>query len=391
MGVSGLLDLIKKKSDNVAVVERDFLHFAGMVVGIDTSLLVHRMGAGTRSTGQDMLNAEGGLTSHLNGIAYKILKFLENGMTPIFVFDGKPIDLKNNTTKSRESKKAAAKEKMVSAEGDDYVTCFRQSFAPTQKDYMELQIMLDLMGIPYIMAPEEADPVLAWLSTRKDKHGNRFIKGICSEDIDMLAFGAPYLFKNMFQAMKDNSKVSVISLRTTLSKMRMNMNQFVDMVVLMGCDYCERIPTVGPAKAYSTIVAKKNLSGALAQLQEESKKTTSKIKIDPQNAECMHSAAKYFKNVLEDLDNNDKFVVTYHNIRLRQYQEDAFLNFMCVKHNFDVSRIQTMVRRLAACYDKMKVTRQNKVKAHKMIDTDMDLTSPTVEDYEFLSSSSDSA
>ena len=126
---------------------------------------------------------------------------------------------------------------------------------------------------PYILAPEEADPVLAWLATRKDKRGNRIIKGVCTEDIDIVVFGAPYVFKNMFSAMSEKgTKVSVISLRTTLSKMNLSMDQFVDMSVLMGCDYCTRIKTVGPKKSYDLIRCKKNLKGAVEYLKSEAKK-----------------------------------------------------------------------------------------------------------------------
>jgi flap endonuclease-1 len=385
MGIPGLPKLISNITDGEAMKQYEFSHFNGMTVGIDTSILVHRTGIGIRGSGQDMTNAAGGLTSHLNGIFYKILKFLENNMTPIFVFDGQPSHLKNKTIKKRTDDKLIATEKLSTVTDEkDYITCFKQSFCPSKDDYVELQIMLDLMGIPYILAPEEADPVLAWLSTRKDKRGNRIIKGVCTEDTDIMVLGAPYVFKNMFGAMSSkNTKVSIMSLRTTLSKMNLTMDQFVDMSVLMGCDYCDRIKTIGPKKSYDLIRSKKNLAGATEYLKNEAKKNK-KIDIDKKNIECMFEAADFFKKALDDLDNNDDFVVTNHNIRLRTYQQDELLNFMCVKHNFDTIRIQSMIRRLSIYYNKMNVTRPNKTKVHEMINSE-------TSDYAFLSSDSESS
>jgi len=383
MGIPGLPALIKSVTDDEAIKLHSFKHFRGMTVAVDTSILVHKISIGVRSSGKDMTNLEGGLTSHLNGIFYKILFFLENNMTPIFVFDGKPPDLKNRTLNKRKECKIIASDKLkTTIDEEEYVKCFQKSFTPTKNDYLELQIMLDLIGIPYVQAPGEADPVLAWLALRKDKTGNRYVKGVCSNDTDVLTLGAPYMFKNMFESMSktSNEKVSVISLRATLAKMEFDMDQFVDLCTLMGCDYCERIKTVGPKKSYNLIRSKKNLEGAINQLKIEATKND-KIIIDKKNIKCMFEANKYFKNVLNDLDNNDDFVITEDNLKLRSFQYDELIDFMCVKHNFDVIKIQSMIKRLSIYYGNMNITRPNNKKVHKIL-------KQRSEDYAFLSSES---
>jgi len=157
------------------------------------------------------------------------------------------------------------------------------------------------------------------------------------------------------------------------------MDQFVDMSVLMGCDYCDRIKTIGPKKSYDLIRSKKNLSGAIEYLKIEAKQNE-KIVVDKKNVKCMFEATIFFKTALDDLDNNDDFIITNHNLRLRTYQHDELLNFMCVKHNFDTIKVQSMIRRLSVYYNKMKVTRANKTKVHEMINSE-------TSDYAFLSDS----
>ena len=140
------------------------------------------------------------------------------------------------------------------SENDEYIKNFKQTFQLKKKDIDEAQILLDLMGIPYIVAPNEADVICTWLAARYDSNGKRYVKGVCSDDSDMLALGAPYLFKNMFHYMNKNKQVTIISLNKTLIHMNLSMDQFTDMCVLLGTDYCDNLKGIGPKKAYNLIL-----------------------------------------------------------------------------------------------------------------------------------------
>ncbi|MHA1456035.1 MAG: hypothetical protein ACTSR5_08650 [Promethearchaeota archaeon] len=67
-----------------------------------------------------LMDLEGNVTSHLSGLFYRNIKFLEYNIKPIYVFDGKPPELKLDTINERRKIKAEAKEKMIKAqeEGD---------------------------------------------------------------------------------------------------------------------------------------------------------------------------------------------------------------------------------------------------------------------------------
>ena len=162
MGIRGLPKWIKDIAGSYAISEHKFSRFAGMTVAVDASLMIHLTVIAIRSSGKDMVNNRGQLTSHLHGLFYKILTFLQNGMTPIFVFDGKPPDIKSNTLNQRLEKKLRAEEELKSLDtnSEEYVKQFKKTFKPSKQDIIEAQIMLDLMGIPYIAAPGEADVVV---------------------------------------------------------------------------------------------------------------------------------------------------------------------------------------------------------------------------------------
>ncbi len=47
--------------------------------------------------GTPLMDHKGRVTSHLSGILFRMVNFLEKGIKPAFVFDGKPPYLKNAT------------------------------------------------------------------------------------------------------------------------------------------------------------------------------------------------------------------------------------------------------------------------------------------------------
>ena len=105
MGIKGLPKLIKDIAGDAAIKSYFFSKFKGWNVSVDASLMIYQTVIALRSTGKDMKNNRGDLTSHLHGLFYKILLFLQNNMVPIFVFDGKASDMKNKTLEKRRYEK----------------------------------------------------------------------------------------------------------------------------------------------------------------------------------------------------------------------------------------------------------------------------------------------
>ena len=111
MGIDGIIKVIKaesKKSIKAYHLDR----FDGMTVAVDASIMIYQTVLAVRKGGTDLTNEKGGLTSHLKGILTKIIMFLRHRITPIFVFDGKPPELKEGTLEERREKRRKAEEEL---------------------------------------------------------------------------------------------------------------------------------------------------------------------------------------------------------------------------------------------------------------------------------------
>lgn len=58
----------------------------------------------------ELKDVDGNLTGHLVGLFHRTVQFMENGVKPIWVFDGKPPDLKAGELEKRKALKQAAEE-----------------------------------------------------------------------------------------------------------------------------------------------------------------------------------------------------------------------------------------------------------------------------------------
>ncbi len=61
------------------------------------------------------MDRRGRVTSHLSGILFRMANFMEKGIKPIFVFDGKPPDLKKTTIDERRKIRDIADERWKEA------------------------------------------------------------------------------------------------------------------------------------------------------------------------------------------------------------------------------------------------------------------------------------
>jgi hypothetical protein len=96
--------------------------YFGRKVAVDASMSIYQfLIAMQRPDGTNMLtNDAGEVTSHITGLMFRTTKMLEVGIKPVYVFDGKPPDLKKGTLDDRREKRQEADEALAKAkeEGD---------------------------------------------------------------------------------------------------------------------------------------------------------------------------------------------------------------------------------------------------------------------------------
>ncbi|OLN84374.1 DNA repair protein rad13 [Colletotrichum chlorophyti] len=110
----------------------------------------------------------------------------------------------------------------------------------TQVMVTECQALLRLFGIPYITAPMEAEAQCAELVRLG------LVDGIVTDDSDIFLFGGTRIYKNMF----NSNKFVECYLSSDLEKeLSLSRDQLIAIAQLLGSDYTEGLPGVGPVTA----------------------------------------------------------------------------------------------------------------------------------------------
>lgn len=136
----------------------------------------------------------------------------------------------------------------------------RRNVKVTTKHNDDCKKLLSLMGVPWIQAPSEAEAQCAALV----KEGYAF--AAASEDMDTLTFGSNILLRHLTLSEAKKMPIVEIHLDKVLSGLSLSMNQFVDLCILLGCDYCDNIKGIGPVKALNLIKTLGSLENILPSL-----------------------------------------------------------------------------------------------------------------------------
>ncbi|KAH7106359.1 hypothetical protein BKA62DRAFT_686909 [Auriculariales sp. MPI-PUGE-AT-0066] len=116
----------------------------------------------------------------------------------------------------------------------------RDSEDITQQMTSQIMVLLRLFGIPYITAPMEAEAQCATLVELG------LCDGVITDDSDVFLFGSPRVFKNMF----NQSKTVEVFLATDLVRdLGLDRDKLIRLAYLLGSDYVEGLPGVGPVLA----------------------------------------------------------------------------------------------------------------------------------------------
>src|SRR5277367_2721903 len=176
-----------------------------------------------RSEGQVLMNESGETTSHLMGMFYRTLRIVDNGIKPLYVFDGAPPKLKSGELAKRFQRKAVATDGLEEAKetgtAEEVEKFSRRTVRVTREHNEECQRLLKLMGVPYIIAPTEAEAQCAVLA-RAGK-----VYAAASEDMDTLCFDSPILLRHLTFSEQRKEPIQEIHLEKVLSGLNMERKQ----------------------------------------------------------------------------------------------------------------------------------------------------------------------
>ncbi|KAI9465016.1 PIN domain-like protein [Lactarius psammicola] len=267
MGIKGLTALISEHAPK-AIREHDIKNLFGRKVAIDASMSIYQFLIAVRQRdGEMLMNEAGETTSHLMGFFYRTIRIVENGIKPAYVFDGKPPELKAGVLakrfERREEAKADGEEAKETGTAEDVERFSRRTVKVTREHNEECRRLLRLMGIPVVIAPSEAEAQCAELA----RGGKVYAAG--SEDMDTLTFNAPILYRHLTFSEAKKEPISEINLKLALEGLKMEMSQFIDLCILLGCDYLEPIKGIGPKSALKLVREFGGLEGIVEHLREK--------------------------------------------------------------------------------------------------------------------------
>jgi len=251
MGIKGLKKLI---ADHAPSAFRDHAleSYFGRRIAVDASMHIYQFMAVVGRQGDQLLtNDAGEVTSHLLGMMYRTARLLESGVKPVYVFDGKPPQMKSDELAKRGAARHSANQQLKEAKerGDaEAIEKFsKRTIRVTREHNEECKRLLRLMGVPILEAPCEAEAQCAELC----KGGK--VYSVATEDMDCLTFGSTRQSRNMMAPQSQKKDIQEFDVAKVLEGLEVTMEQFVDICILCGCDYCGTIRGIGPKKSLDLI------------------------------------------------------------------------------------------------------------------------------------------
>ncbi len=318
-------------ADIIIAHETSLKDLKGRVIAIDAyNALYQFLSIIRQPDGTPLRDHEGRVTSHLSGLLYRTANYMAEGIKPVYVFDGRPPDLKMRTVEERMKIRMQAKaewEKALKMGDVEEARIKAQQASYLSKDMVkEAKKLLDYMGVPWIQAPSEGEAQAAYMAARGDAYAS------ASQDFDSLLFGTPRLVRNMAITGKRklprkrvyvDVKPEIILLEENLKALGITRKQLVDIGILVGTDYNPGVKGVGPKTALKLIKKYGNLEGVLREKGIE--------------IENYDSIRDIFLNPPVTKD----YTLLWKNV-----DEDGLLAFLCEEHDFSKDRVRSALEKL---------------------------------------------
>jgi flap endonuclease-1 len=292
--------------------------------------------------GSLLTDRQGRVTSHLSGLLFRNIILIENGIHPVYVFDGKPSKLKQDELERRREfrDKAEKQWKRALTEGrmEDAYKLAQASSRLTTEMIEESKRLLSAMGIPIIQAPSEGEALAAQMA----REG--LVWASASQDNDSLLYNCPRMIRNLVGRRVPRSKKQkeilpeLIELDQNLRRLKITREQLIDLAILVGTDYNAKVPGVGQKTALKLIKE----HGTLEKIVSETD-----ITVDFPYQEIRAIFLKPEKMEVREIE-------------LSQPDFDDLTLILSTEHDFNLERVKKAIRRLENATLKIKASREQK-------------------------------
>jgi flap endonuclease-1 len=289
MGIKDLTKFLRDKKINCFVQNYPLSNLSGYRIGIDANNFLFVQGAGLHKDAvfktvdviDEGVDREVLLQKLYLRVLNNLIIFMNNGITPILVFDGTAEIEKTTEREKRKEDRIKRNNKIkeyqdemnkipihlrnVKNLGNVPKDLWEQAIRYTElekevKKLMSTQvsvfrdeidavkILLSSLGIPCITAEAEGEMFCAEMAVGLQTAATY------STDSDCLALGVQFYFDSITGSKKGHGGfISGTTLGPILETLELSMDEFRDFCILLGTDFNERIPGYGPAKGYALI------------------------------------------------------------------------------------------------------------------------------------------
>jgi len=314
MGVLNIGELIAPKGTNLEAL-------SGKIVAIDAyNTLYQFLSIIRQPDGTPLQDSSGRVTSHLSGLIYRTTNIMEKGIRPIFVFDGKPSELKAAVIKARSERRAEARRKWEEAKVLFPDEAFKYAQASARIDARiveDAKTLLTYLGIPCVQAKTEGEAQAAYMAQRGDA------ELVSSQDYDSLLFGAPVMIRNL-SAPRRKAQPEVVSLKALEEKLGITREELVDIGILIGTDFNPGVKGIGVKTALKLIKKHHSIERLLAESEIE----------EIENYE-------FVRKIFLQPDVNESYELTW-----GTPDEENVKEFLCEEHDFSEERVSKVLEKI---------------------------------------------
>lgn len=305
----------------------------GKSFAVDAFVVLHQFLALIRGRDGSLLtDSDGRVTSHLVGLAFRTTRLIADySMRLVFVFDGRPPELKRAEVESRrEAREKSEEEYRAAVAVGDYKTAFSKAVMTgrlTSEGIADAKRLLDLLGIPWVQAPSEGEAQAAYIAARGDVWASN------SQDYDSLLFGAPRLVRYITiqgeewlpsKGRARKLQPEIIELEDLLQGIGVTREQLIDLTILIGTDFNQGVRGIGPKTALKLIRTHGSIEG-----------------LPPEIVAKLPPDVDAIRRIYLEPDVTDKYSLEEGGL-----DEEGLHGFLCGERSFSRERVETMVRRM---------------------------------------------
>lgn len=149
--------------------------------------------------------------------------------------------------------------------------------------------------------------------------------------MDTLTFGSPVLLRHLTYSEAKKEPIMEVRLDTALAGLGFTMDQFVDLCILLGCDYSDSIKGIGPIRAFSLMQEHKSIEDILKAL--DSSKYPTGDNFDFESARGLFKTPEVLDPEAIDL-------------KWLPPQEEALYQYLVVDKGFNKERVLSGIEKL---------------------------------------------